>query len=106
MNEIGENIRFYRTMRNLGQKNIAISLGKSQNWVQGIESGRIPLTDKDESLSDIAKLLEVEVSDLPREVKQSFVNCSNSGNYNTYHIANDLADIKGLMKELIQAIKE
>ncbi|WP_208973042.1 helix-turn-helix domain-containing protein [Streptomyces malaysiensis] len=59
----GKRVRFYRKRRGLSQRQLGDLLGRSEDWVYRVESGRIPVNNV-KMLADLAHALRVHVEDL------------------------------------------
>lgn len=59
----GERVRYYRKRRGLSQRQLGDLLGRSEDWVYRVESGRIPVNNV-KMLADLAHALRVHVEDL------------------------------------------
>ncbi|MBV9023650.1 MAG: helix-turn-helix transcriptional regulator [Streptomycetaceae bacterium] len=59
----GKRVRFYRERRGLHQWQLGELLGRSEDWVYRVESGRIPVNNV-KMLADLAAALRVHVEDL------------------------------------------
>ncbi|GAA3827859.1 helix-turn-helix domain-containing protein [Streptomyces phyllanthi] len=59
----GKRVRFYRRRRGLSQQQLGQLLGRSEDWVYRVESGRIPVNNV-KMLADLAQVLRVHVEDL------------------------------------------
>lgn len=59
----GKRIRVYRKRRGLSQRELGELLGRSEDWVYRVESGRIPVNNV-RMLADLADALRVHVEDL------------------------------------------
>ena len=59
---LGQNIRKYRKLRKLKQKDIAVALDCSYEFISHVEHGRMSLSLK--KLFQIADILEVKMTDL------------------------------------------
>ncbi|MFD7101752.1 helix-turn-helix domain-containing protein [Streptomyces celluloflavus] len=61
--EFGKRVRFYRKRRGLHQRQLGELLGRSEDWVYRVESGRIPVNNV-KMLADLADALRVPIEDL------------------------------------------
>lgn len=61
--EFGARVRFYRRRRGLCQWQLGELLGRSEDWVYRVESGRIPVNNV-KMLADLAAALRVHIEDL------------------------------------------
>lgn len=59
----GKRVRFHRERRGLHQRQLGELLGRSEDWVYRVESGRIPVNNV-KMLADLAHALRVHVEDL------------------------------------------
>ncbi|MFI1966942.1 helix-turn-helix domain-containing protein [Streptomyces pathocidini] len=59
----GKRVRFYRERRGLHQWQLGELLGRSEDWVYRVESGRIPVNNV-KMLADLADALRVHIEDL------------------------------------------
>ncbi len=59
----GKRVRFYRQRRGLSQRQLGQLLGRSEDWMYRIESGRIPVNNV-KMLADLAQALRVHLEDL------------------------------------------
>lgn len=85
LEKIGKNIKILRNAKGYSQDNLALEIGKSQNWLQKVESGEIDLSIT--NLESISKSLGVSVDYLITfQVQQVFYNCSHSGTFNNCNI--------------------
>jgi transcriptional regulator with XRE-family HTH domain len=101
---LGEKIRLARLLKGYSQEYLATLFGHSQNWMHNLETGKTEVTA--EILEKAADLLDVSLEDLLQLGSSStFLRCVNSGNHNTYHIQNDLEEIKVLLKSIADSLK-
>ncbi|MFK0289138.1 helix-turn-helix domain-containing protein [Streptomyces sp. NPDC090442] len=61
--EFGKRVRFYRKRRGMQQRQLGELLGRSEDWVYRVESGRIPVNNV-KMLADLADALRVHIEDL------------------------------------------
>ncbi|MFE6691893.1 helix-turn-helix domain-containing protein [Streptomyces sp. NPDC057743] len=61
--EFGKRVRFYRKRRGMQQRQLGELLGRSEDWVYRVESGRIPVNNV-KMLADLADALRVHLEDL------------------------------------------
>lgn len=61
--EFGARVKFYRKRRGLHQWQLGELLGRSDDWVYRVESGRIPVNNI-KMLADLAGALRVHIEDL------------------------------------------
>ncbi|MGD3112962.1 helix-turn-helix domain-containing protein [Streptomyces sp. YGL11-2] len=61
--EFGKRVRFYRKRRGMHQRQLGELLGRSEDWVYRVESGRIPVNNV-KMLADLADALRVHLEDL------------------------------------------
>ncbi|WP_248017056.1 helix-turn-helix domain-containing protein [Streptomyces rhizoryzae] len=61
--EFGKRVRFYRKRRGMHQRQLGELLGRSEDWVYRVESGRIPVNNV-KMLADLADALRVHIEDL------------------------------------------
>ncbi|WP_274919138.1 helix-turn-helix domain-containing protein [Streptomyces sp. WZ-12] len=61
--EFGKRVRFYRKRRGVQQRQLGELLGRSEDWVYRVETGRIPVNNV-KMLADLADALRVHLEDL------------------------------------------
>ncbi|WP_199788147.1 MULTISPECIES: helix-turn-helix transcriptional regulator [unclassified Streptomyces] len=61
--EFGKRVKFYRKRRGMQQRQLGELLGRSEDWVYRVESGRIPVNNV-KVLADLADALRVHLEDL------------------------------------------
>ncbi|MER6048433.1 helix-turn-helix transcriptional regulator [Streptomyces sp. NPDC001793] len=61
--EFGKRVKFYRKRRGMQQRQLGELLGRSEDWVYRVESGRIPVNNV-KMLADLADALRVHLEDL------------------------------------------
>ncbi|MFB7631722.1 helix-turn-helix domain-containing protein [Streptomyces sp. NPDC056149] len=61
--EFGKRVRFYRKRRGMQQRQLGELLGRSEDWVYRVETGRIPVNNV-KMLADLADALRVHLEDL------------------------------------------
>lgn len=99
LSNVGLNIRKIRELKNYSQGYVSDKLSISQSSYSDIENNKVNVTE--ERLEEISKILQVSPDTIKNfDEKVVFNSCSQSGNFNTYHI-NQIEKIEQLYKELI-----
>jgi transcriptional regulator with XRE-family HTH domain len=108
MNNIGNNIRIFRELKNLSQEYMAEALGFTQTTLSRIENGHVSL--KMDRLQLIADFLEVDLSTLLSATNNFhfvFNNVANQSGYINSQTINsvDIESIRKIIREELGKIK-
>ncbi len=110
MNNVFQNIKKMREMRNYKQEYMAQRLDMSLRWYNDIETGKAQ-TVQMKQLQAIADILEVELSDLIASTPSTiFLHCKNQNGYiatnMTIQQGDMLQQMFGLLKEVLQELRQ
>jgi len=97
-NPIGDRLRVLRTEKKLSQENIALELGISKSTYSTYETGKIKLTI--DRLQEIAKILDVEISEIIIDDKRKSFNLSEPSKQYGFATKSDIEELSSMIKQL------